>query len=288
MNKIQRTLHRWLIPGEHNNFRAHLIRHDSLLVYAFVALAFLLVAQANHHMVGGRILGIATDIQAQQLLEDTNEERIKNGLDPLSFSPELAEAAALKSRHMLINNYWSHFSPNGDSPWGFIKQTGYEYEYAGENLAKNFLYSQNVVDAWMKSPTHRENILRPEFTEVGYAIQNGVLEGEETTLVVQMFAKPLRATASNTKPATSSTATTLGAGEAVLAQSDQNAPAPAKSTSVMLYLFIGILILALLLDLYIGSRLKIIHVHGKTLAHLVFIVIVTLGALIYLAKGAII
>jgi hypothetical protein len=287
MKKIRRILHRWLIPGEHNNFRAHLIRHDSLLAYTFVALAFLLIAQANHHTIGGRILGIATDIQAQQLLDDTNNERVKNGLEPLSYSPKLAEAAALKSHHMLINNYWSHFSPNGDSPWGFIKQTGYEYEYAGENLAKNFLYSQNVVDAWMKSPTHRENILRPEFTEVGYAIQNGVLEGEETTLVVQMFAKPLRATASNAAPNAPET-TTLGNGEAVLAQSDQNAATAPASTGIMLYIFVGILILALVLDLYIGSRLKIIHVHGKTLAHLVFIIIVTLGALIYLANGAII
>jgi len=69
----------------------------------------------------------------------------------------------------------------------FIKSSGYTYALAGENLAKNFTDSGGVVNAWMASPTHRDNILKSGYRDVGFAIVNGVLNGEETTLVVQMF-----------------------------------------------------------------------------------------------------
>jgi hypothetical protein len=88
---------------------------------------------------------------------------------------------------MFSNNYWAHFSPQGKSPWDFIVGAGYTYTLAGENLAKNFNDSVGVVDAWMNSPSHRENLLKPGYKEIGFAVVNGTLNGEETTLVVQMF-----------------------------------------------------------------------------------------------------
>src|SRR3972149_9762200 len=92
---------------------------------------------------------------------------------------------------MFQENYWSHYSPDGKTPWDVILGAGYKYEYAGENLAKNFLFSNGFVDAVMNSTTHRDNLLKKEYTEVGYAIVNGTLNGEQTTLVVQEFGKPM-------------------------------------------------------------------------------------------------
>lgn len=287
MQKLIRKLHHWFIPGQHNNYRGRALSHNALLGYMLVAMSLLLIAKTSGNFMTSQILGVATDIKTEDLLQDTNRERTKNGLEPVVYNEQLAQAAKLKADHMFINNYWAHFSPKGDTPWEFIKQSGYEYEYAGENLAKNFLYSQNVVDAWMKSPTHRENILRPEFTEVGFAVENGVLQGEETTLVVQMFGKPLHpVSASAQKPNTPATA--IDSGQAVLAKADTNPAIISLPRNGVLLIFIGLLLAALLLDLYVASRLKIIHMHGKTLAHLVFIAVVTFGALIYLVQGSII
>lgn len=287
MQKLIRKLHHWFIPGEHNNYRGRALSHNALLGYMLVAMSLLLIAKTSGNFMSSQILGVATDIQTEDLLKDTNRERTKNGLEPLVYNQQLSEAAKLKADHMFINNYWAHFSPKGDTPWEFIKQSGYEYEYAGENLAKNFLYSQNVVDAWMKSPTHRENILRPEFSEVGFAVENGVLQGEETTLVVQMFGKPLHpVTAGAQQP--NAPAPAVDSGQAVLAKADTNPAIISLPRNGVLLIFIGLLLAALLLDLYVASRLKIIHMHGKTLAHLVFIAVVTFGALIYLVQGSII
>ena len=60
---------------------------------------------------------------------------------------------------MIAKNYWAHNAPDGASPWSFFKNVGYRYLYAGENLARDFGDSASVVNAWMNSPTHRDNLL---------------------------------------------------------------------------------------------------------------------------------
>ena len=109
----------------------------------------------------------------------------------------LTKAAALKADDMFSDNYWAHFAPDGTSPWYFYGKVGYSYTWAGENLARDFQTSAGVVAGWMASTAgHKENILNSNFTEVGVAVKNGVLQGEETTLVVQLFGKPVSYTAS--------------------------------------------------------------------------------------------
>src|SRR3989339_1732527 len=188
MEKIKTFIHRLFIPHEENNFRAKSLHTDFLTVYLVIAfLMMILFKQGNIHDV----LGFATDISVDKLYQLTNEQRQKNNLPSLSLNSALSLAAQRKAENMFQENYWSHYSPDGKTPWDFILGAGYQYEYAGENLAKNFLFSNGVVDAWMNSTTHRDNLLKKEYTEVGYAIVNGVLNGEQTTLVVQEFGKPL-------------------------------------------------------------------------------------------------
>src|SRR3989338_10353152 len=190
MGKIKDYIHRLFIPHEENNFRAKSLHTDFLTVYLVIALLMTVVfKQASLH----NVLGFATDISVDKLYQLVNEKRKKNNLSPLVLNSSLSLAAQKKAENMFRENYWSHYSPDGKTPWDFILGTGYKYEYAGENLAKNFLFSNGVVDAWMNSTTHRENLLKKEYTEVGYAIVNGILNGEQTTLVVQMFGKPLQA-----------------------------------------------------------------------------------------------
>lgn len=174
------------LPHQTNNHRPKILHIDALFVYVLFFILFQLVTKTIHTQAP-MVLGYATDIYAEQLLVLTNAQRAAAGLTPLSMNSQLSQAAAAKAQDMFAKNYWSHTSPDGLTPWQFITNSGYKYSVAGENLAKNFSNSQGVVDAWMASQTHKDNILKPNYKEVGFAIVNGNLNGEETTLVVQMF-----------------------------------------------------------------------------------------------------
>ncbi len=187
---MKRHVRKLFIPHEVNAYHPHATRHHALLLYALV---FMLA-----HYLLFPILGIhdtkvaASDLQVQEIIDLVNEERKEAGAREVRNNPQLVGAALAKGENMLNEQYWSHFGPNGETPWQFIKAAGYEYVYAGENLAKDFSESLNVHRAWMNSPTHRENILNPHFTEIGVAILNGSLLGKETTLIVQMFASSVQ------------------------------------------------------------------------------------------------
>ncbi|OGK28467.1 hypothetical protein A3C28_04100, partial [Candidatus Roizmanbacteria bacterium RIFCSPHIGHO2_02_FULL_39_9] len=193
MKSIRHFLGHLFTPKETNNFRARVLHAKFLTYYLifFLVLGFGIKLISNH---SGQVLGYATDITKEKLLELTNEVRIKNDAQRLNYNQQLELAAQKKAADMFAKNYWSHYSPEGKTPWDFILGAGYNYEFAGENLAKNFLFSQGVIDAWMNSPTHKENIVRRDYSQVGFAVVNGILNGEETTLVVQMFGKPLEST----------------------------------------------------------------------------------------------
>jgi len=91
---------------------------------------------------------------------------------------------------MASNEYFSHFSPDGVSPWHWFDEAGYVYAHAGENLAIHFTDSSEVVDAWMDSPTHRENIVNGIYTEIGVGTAKGKFDGYDTVYVVQLFGTP--------------------------------------------------------------------------------------------------
>ena len=167
MNHIKNTFHHLFLPKHTNNFRAKILHHDFLTVYLVFALV-LTVGITHLQNTSGSILGYATDISTTKLLDLTNAERAKNNLPTLSYNEKLEQAAQAKAKDMFEKNYWSHYGPSGETPWEFILASGYQYEYAGENLAKNFLFSDGVVQAWMDSETHRENLLRKEYTDVGF------------------------------------------------------------------------------------------------------------------------
>jgi uncharacterized protein YkwD len=113
----------------------------------------------------------STDVDFEvAVLNYVNEERVRFGLSPLTSQYQLTAAAVVHTTDMACNNFFSHTGSDGSSPFTRIKLQGYAYGYAGENLfAGNGMYNdpQQAVSAWMNSPGHRQNILKPEFTEAG-------------------------------------------------------------------------------------------------------------------------
>ncbi len=156
------------------------------LVGAFLLGGLSFTKGAAEEMVDPELEKIRTEI-----IRLVNEERNKEGLSELWENQKLNQAAFLKAQDMIGNNYFAHNSPSGVSPWDWFDQVGYQYKYAGENLAMNFSSALSVFKAWMKSDSHRENILSPRYNQIGVAVLRGIIKGEETLVAVQEFGYPL-------------------------------------------------------------------------------------------------
>ena len=96
-----------------------------------------------------------------------NKEREAQGLKPLTENKLLNESARAKACDMNEKGYFEHVSPEGVEPWKFMKDAGYDYYTAGENIAVSYDSTKKLAEAYLKSPSHRDNILSDEFTEVG-------------------------------------------------------------------------------------------------------------------------
>lgn len=133
---------------------------------------------------------LTASVASSLLSSLTNEKRSEFDLATLKTNPQLEQAAKLKAEDMARRGYFAHQSPEGRDFTYFLNQVGYDYEYAGENLAINFEDSSEVVNAWMQSPGHRENILKGRYTEMGVATASTTVKGKERVLVVQLFGTP--------------------------------------------------------------------------------------------------
>ncbi|NCN87702.1 MAG: hypothetical protein GW941_02285 [Candidatus Pacebacteria bacterium] len=179
-------------PQRSNNHRPRILHSKPLGYLSLIALGFfgLLNGALSQSNSLGYVLGYASSITPAQVVELTNAERANAGLPPLTLNSKLTNAALSKGQDMFNDQYWAHVAPDGKQPWGFISDNGYSYRVAGENLARDFSNSSDMMSAWMRSPTHKANIVNTRYQEIGIAVIDGVLGGHETTLVVQMFGSP--------------------------------------------------------------------------------------------------
>lgn len=130
---------------------------------------------------------LASDITPDRVVELVNGSRVNGGLRALRVDDRLTLAAQMKLDDMFEKGYFSHTSPDGTTPWVWVEKSGYDYTHAGENLAIHFVSAEKEHEAWMKSPTHRRNILSDEYADIGVAVGQGTLEGVKTTVAVQFF-----------------------------------------------------------------------------------------------------
>lgn len=119
----------------------------------------------------------------RQMLELVNRERAAEGLSPLKIDPALTEVARRHSSDMFARGYFSHYTPEGKSPFDRMRESDLRFLIAGENLA--LAPSVAIAHAGlMNSPGHRANILRPQFGRVGIGIMDGGVHG---LIVTQKF-----------------------------------------------------------------------------------------------------
>ncbi|KAF3887966.1 MULTISPECIES: CAP domain-containing protein [Nostocales] len=106
----------------------------------------------------------------QSILDLTNAERLKAGLQPLQLSDKLNNSAQTHVQNMANKDFFNHTDPNGSSVGDRAKASGFQYSAIGENIAAGHSTAQEVFQAWMNSAGHRANILNPvfQFLGVGY------------------------------------------------------------------------------------------------------------------------
>lgn len=268
----------FFVPHKKNNHRAKLLHNFSLLVLT-IAVAFTSTFAVYLGKTNPEVLGVSYQISNVELLNLTNYERQQEGLAPLSLNEELTNAAKKKSGHMFKYDYWAHFAPDGTSPWDFIRGEGYDYSYAGENLAKGFTTSFDAVKAWMNSPTHRENILSDRYSEVGFSIEQGKLQGEDTILIVQEFGNrnvPIARDVSGESNAKAPAQYQIPLPEGYAPIQSLKSTPTIDITSVaktVTFILLASLLVALVLDFIIIEKNKIPRSVGNNLDHVILVTV---------------
>lgn len=115
-----------------------------------------------------------------------NADRTKNGLPALKLNSQLTSLAENYAKDMVNRNFFSHYNPEGQSPFDRMNQAGIKYSYAGENLAIN-TSPEAAETAFMNSSGHRANILNSNYTDVGLGV---AYDAKGRLYVVQEFIKP--------------------------------------------------------------------------------------------------
>jgi hypothetical protein len=235
MNRIKQALKKYFIPHEANDHRPHILRPRTIAFVFIVAIIAesTFVIGAKYILPQSKLFGI---VEVNALVDGTNQNRVANGLPDLQVNPLLQAAAQDKANDEATKGYFAHTSPQGITPWYWFQQAGYNYLYAGENLAVNFTDSQNVTNAWMNSPEHRANILSTQFTQIGIATAQGTYNGQPAIFVAEEFGTPAPApiafvnTASAASvPATAPAITPTPKTVAPVAPAPVPAPAPAPT-----------------------------------------------------------
>lgn len=176
---------KFLFPCKENNFRPKLLENNLLIYFITALLLFHIIFLPFLYLFPKT--GFFAEISKSILVNLTNKERESLDLNRLEMDKKLEKAAFLKAKHMLKNDYFSHYSPQGVTPWHWFKEVGYNYEKAGENLAIGFIDSEEIYTAWENSPSHFSNLVNPIYEEIGISVVKGDYKGNEVFVVVQLF-----------------------------------------------------------------------------------------------------
>lgn len=307
--KLAHNLAHFMMPRHTNNHKARALHPSFLTLLAVGMFLFqgLLGILSSHD---GSILGYAANISAEEVIRLTNEKRAAEGLPALRHNAALSQAAAAKGAHMLAHDYWAHVAPDGTQPWKFFADINYKYKYAGENLARDFSNPAAAVNAWLASPSHRDNMLSNKYQEIGIGVIEGDLAGVETTLIVQFFGtslvdtlapEPVAAAVSTAAPLTTIAPTARTPVPALVTPKPTRAPLVLPSNApelsggiaqapVLISPFttakgvslgiIGFTLLLFVIDVILITRRRTKRISGRSLAHIAFFAIILIIILI--------
>jgi len=254
------------VPHVGNDHQPHFLRDRNIrnLVVIVFAIELIVLLIPSVPILNPSSNGFTAAVLPSVLDDLTNQNRQAQHLAVLSVNPLLNKVAELKAADMAGKGYFAHVSPDGKAPWYWFKQVGYNYEYAGENLAVDFTDSQDVTRAWIDSPTHRANIMKNAYTEIGTGVATGTYQGRQTIFVAQEFGKPFRVNNSVV------TASAVFAGTNVF---EKYLTSPRHIANIV-FVIIGLLLLvAILLKLFIKMNKK----HSRLITNGLIVLVIIFG-----------
>ncbi len=202
MKKITHKLKIHFIPQEENNHKPLFLKSNFLL-FLIVGLVLVKLLFTSFTIILP-YTNFFAEVSKSSLLSLINQKRAEAGLNSLSEDPKLNQAAYMKAKDMLEKDYFAHTSPDGKGLAYWLAQVNYSYKYAGENLGADFLSSVELLNAWLASPSHRANVMSPNYQKTGIAILSGDFKGQEMIVIVEMFGGfgPVNTASASTLPKT--------------------------------------------------------------------------------------
>ena len=125
----------------------------------------------------------AVNAMASEIATGVNANRRANGLAPLQYNTKLARAAMAHACDMSVNAFFGHKGSDGSNSQRRVRAAGYRDCLVAENLAWGYPTSGKILNGWMASAGHRNNMLHPRAREMGVAITQGA-KGPNWVLVV--------------------------------------------------------------------------------------------------------
>ncbi len=186
---MKRTLKKYFIPHEENDYHPHFLHTKRHLMYGGVFVAMKLLLVGFSVLVPQEVYvteGVMAEEQ-RQLTRYTNELRAEQGLNTLDERTPLLISSADKAQHMSDFSYFAHVGPDGRNLKSFLLGANYDYQVGGENLAMGFASPREIVDAWIDSPTHYANLVDPKYRDIGISLRDGTFDGFPTIYVAQHF-----------------------------------------------------------------------------------------------------
>lgn len=173
---------RFFIASPENNYRPPVLSYKAFLIYGLILLLLRLFL--------GTLPAKSAAVESSTLMQLINQERVRRNLSSLFTHRSLVTAATQKSQDMIDRDFFAHVDPDGNYVWTRIVAAGYTpYQILGENLAIDFSTSEGMVQAWIDSPSHRANLLHPDFVDQGLAALYGDYQGRFTNLTTSLFGK---------------------------------------------------------------------------------------------------
>jgi hypothetical protein len=170
----------FFIASEENDFRPPVLSYKAFLIYGIILLLLRLFL--------GALPTQGSAIESATLMALINQERTNRNLSSLFTNQALLTAASEKSQDMLARGYFAHIDPDGNYVWPKIIAAGYTpYKILGENLAIDFSTAEGMIQAWLNSPTHRANLLHPDFVDQGLNAVYGNYQNRYTDVTTSLF-----------------------------------------------------------------------------------------------------
>lgn len=243
---------KFFIPCEDNDYSPLFLKNKSTLFYGFVVVLTFAIA-ANFVTILGFLSKIPqlSNISSSLLSELSNERRATHSLNVLVENELLNQAAQLKAEDMATQGYFAHVGPDGRMPWHWLQDVGYVFSYAGENLAVNFSESKDVTLAWMNSPTHKANILKQNYQEIGTGVATGNFSGNEVVFIAQVYAQPFPKLEPSTNEIGQTGLIGLDSANILDAFAFEH-----QLTNNILFFFLIIVVLALILNIFIKIKVQ--------------------------------